>query len=59
MNKKKLLRTIVIVGCVAVVVGIFEAIVNIIPPEKVIENNVFIKDPDAKDQCSLLIEGVH
>ncbi len=48
MNKQKLLRTIIIVGCAAVVVGTFEAVVNIIPPEKVIEHNVFIKDPDAK-----------
>ena len=44
INKKSL----IIIGCVALVIGIFEAVVNIIPPKKVIETNVFIKDPKAK-----------
>lgn len=44
INKKSL----IIIACAAAVIGVFEAVVNIIPPKKVIENNVFIKDPNAK-----------
>ena len=44
---KKIFKALIIIGCVAATIGTFEAIVNIIPPKKVIENNVFIKDPKA------------
>ena len=44
---KKIFKALIIIGCVAAVIGTFEAVVNIIPPKKVIENNVFIKDPKA------------
>lgn len=45
---KKIFKTLIVIGCVAAVVGSFLAVVNIIPPSKVIENNVFIKDKNAK-----------
>ena len=44
---KKIFKALIIIGCVAAIIGTFEAVVNIIPPKKVIENNVFIKDPKA------------
>ena len=44
---KKIFKALIIIGCVTAVIGTFEAVVNIIPPKKVIENNVFIKDPKA------------
>ena len=45
---KKIFKSLIVIGCVAAVVGSFLAVVNIIPPSKVIENNVFIKDKNAK-----------
>ena len=47
MKKKKLVTTLIIIGSVIALVGAFLAVVNIIPPEKVIEHNVFIKDKEA------------
>lgn len=44
---KKIFKTLIVIGCVAAVVGSFLAVVNIIPPSKVIENNVFLKDKNA------------
>ena len=47
MKKKKVVTTLIIIGSVIAIVGTFLAVVNIIPPKQVIENNVFIKDKDA------------
>ena len=47
MKKKKLVTTLIVLGSIIAVVGTFLAVVNIIPPEKVVENNVFIKSKDA------------
>ena len=44
---KKIFKTLIIIGSIIALVGVFEAVINIIPPEKVIENNVFIKDKNA------------
>ena len=44
---RKLFKTLIVLGCVAATVGAFFAVINIIPPSKVLENNVFIKDKDA------------
>ena len=47
MKRKKLITTLIILGSIAALIGVFEAVVNIIPPSKVVEHNVFIKDKDA------------
>ena len=44
---KKIFKTLIIIGSIFALVGVFEAVINIIPPEKVIERNVFIKDKNA------------
>ena len=44
---KKIFKTLIIIGSIIALVGVFEAVINIIPPEKVIERNVFIKDKNA------------
>ena len=43
---KKGLKVLVVLGCIFALVGTFLVVVNIIPPSKVMENNVFIKDKD-------------
>lgn len=45
---KKLFKTLIIIGSIIALVGTFFAVINIIPPSKVIENNVFIKNKDAQ-----------
>ena len=40
---KKAFKTLVIIGGVLALVGVFMVTVNVIPPSKVLENNVFIK----------------
>ena len=47
MKRKKLITTLIILGSIAALIGVFEAVVNIIPPSKVVEHNVFLKDKDA------------
>ena len=47
MKRKKLITALIILGSIAALIGVFEAVVNIIPPSKVVEHNVFIKDKDA------------
>ena len=44
---KKIFKTLIIIGSIIALVGVFEAVINIIPPEKVVEHNVFIKDKNA------------
>ena len=44
---KKIFKTLIIIGSIIALVGVFEAVINIIPPEKVVEHNVFIKDKSA------------
>lgn len=44
---KKIFKTLIIIGSIIAFVGVFEAVINIIPPEKVVEHNVFIKDKNA------------
>ena len=44
---KKGLKVLVVLGCIFALVGTFLVVVNIIPPSKVMENNVFIKDKNA------------
>jgi glycerophosphoryl diester phosphodiesterase len=44
---KKIFKTLIIIGSIIALVGVFEAVINIIPPEKVVERNVFIKDKNA------------
>ena len=44
---KKGLKVLVVLGCIFALVGTFLVVVNIVPPSKVMENNVFIKDKDA------------
>lgn len=44
---KKIFKTLIIIGSIVALVGVFEAVINIIPPEKVVEHNVFIKDKNA------------
>ena len=44
---KKIFKTLIIIGSIIALVGVFEAVINIIPPEKVVEHNVFIRDKNA------------
>lgn len=44
---KKIFKTLIIIGSIIALVGVFEAVINIIPPEKVVEHNVFIQDKNA------------
>ena len=44
---KKIFFFFFIIGSTIALVGVFEAVINIIPPEKVVEHNVFIKDKNA------------
>ena len=44
---KKIFKALIIIGSIIALVGVFEAVINIIPPEKVVEHNVFIKDKNA------------
>ena len=44
---KKGLKALIIIGAIAATIGAFMLTINVIPPRKVIENNVFIKDPNA------------
>ena len=44
---KKIFKTLIIIGSIIALVGVFEAVINIISPEKVVEHNVFIKDKNA------------
>ena len=44
---KKGFKVLIVIGGIAALVGVFMAVINIIPPAKVLENNVFIKDANA------------
>ena len=44
---KKGFKALIIIGSIAALIGTFMLTINIIPPAKVIENNVFIRDKDA------------
>ena len=44
---KKALKRLAIVGGVLALIGVFMVTINVIPPSKVIENNVFIRDPNS------------
>ena len=44
---KKGFKKLIVVGAVLGTIGVFMLTINVIPPKKVIENNVFIKDKDA------------
>ena len=44
---KKGFKALIIIGAIAATIGAFMLTINVIPPRKVIENNVFIKDPNA------------
>ena len=44
---KKGLKALIIIGAIVATIGAFMLTINVIPPRKVIENNVFIKDPNA------------
>ena len=44
---KRRFKALIIVGGVLLTIGAFLLTVNIIPPKKVIENNIFIRDPNS------------
>ena len=45
--KKKAVKTLIIIGGIAALIGTFMLTINIIPPKKVLENNVFIRSKDS------------
>ena len=44
---KRRFKALIIVGGILLTIGAFLLTVNIIPPKKVIENNIFIRDPNS------------